>query len=189
MSSTRLSLLLLTLLLIGWLAYRCAPTRIEHEGYRFELPMDFEEAVTQFGLDSLSVRLAVRFDERGWLTVKAIQDYSRRQDKLLGLNFYYDDTVDIKAVMQRIEQQFGKKLQSGVGVFPDMNQEWWYLQLTNNIMILVYRNTSSYPGRYLFKEEESSRGNGQDRQWVVAFTEKLKDRYSYINCDGVVGPD
>jgi hypothetical protein len=67
MSKTRLSLLFLTGLLIGWLAYRCAPTPIEHEGYRFELPMDFEEAVSQFGLDSLSPWMAVRYDERGWL--------------------------------------------------------------------------------------------------------------------------
>jgi hypothetical protein len=150
--------------------------------------MDFEEAVSQFGLDTLSVRLAVRFDERGWLKMKAVRDYARRQDKLLGLDFYYDDTVDIKAVMQRIEQQFGRKFQSGVGIFADMNREWWYLRPTNTILILVYRNTSypRPPGEYLFKGEESS--------LVVAFTEGLSDRfgdrvYFYIIRNEIVGFD
>jgi hypothetical protein len=51
MAKKKIFFLLLTLLSIDWLVYRGAPTPIEHDGYRFELPMDFGEAVSQFDLD------------------------------------------------------------------------------------------------------------------------------------------
>lgn len=188
MSKTRLFPLLLTLILISWLVYRCTPTKIEHEGYRFELPMDFEEAITQFGMDSLNPQMAVRFDDRRWLTNKAISDYPYTDERVVGLNFYYDDTVDIKAVMQRIEQQFEKKSQSGEGIYTDPSREWWYLQVNNNVQILVYCHTYVPYGVSMKGEDYcEGGGEGQGRQWVVAFTDRLYRRsHDYIFYDGMI---
>jgi|GEM_PF-1015573 hypothetical protein len=182
---------LFLLLLVGWIGYRCSPTKIEHEGYEFMLPDDFDEAVAQAGLKKISPRMAVSYDDRGWLLRKAISDYPQLQKNLLGMNFYYDDSVDIKAVMQRMEEKSKKKFQIEKMVLPLKTYKWWYLPLNNKVLVLVYRHTN-YPLQNLYPlpGEGNCMGKGQGKQWVVAFTSfdtlEVVEIMRYTSFDGII---
>ncbi len=182
---------LLLLLSVGWIGYRNSPIKIEHEGYTFLLPDDFDEAVAHAGLKKISPRMAVSYDDRGWLLRKAISDYPRFPKKIFGMNVYYDDSVDIKAVMHRIEENWGEKFQSSRKIFPEDPQAWWFIE-TDDITILVYSHSP-----YLLEnthnplpDEKNCMGKGQGKQWVVAYTHRLYIGESaswYARNDGIIG--
>ncbi len=83
---------------------RCevAVTKVAHYRYAFNLPMSFSKAIQYFDLDSVSRRTALRYDERGWLKVKVVQNYrdqsSNDSEEILisGVNFYFNDSLSRK---------------------------------------------------------------------------------------------
>ena len=171
-----------------------ASVKVEHEGESFELPMTFDEASSRFGLTAISQRMAVRYNERGWLEVKVVKNVPW-ESRLLGINFYYDDTIKVKTAMRSIEQKFGKRFRSGNGIYLKRTLPWWSMRINDEVVILVYPHLNYRPISYMSGELDHA-GKGQGRQWVIAYTDRIEPQFGertnfYIGMDGtvIVTPD
>lgn len=171
------ALLFLMVIPLLWMIYRCSPTTIDFEGYHFKLPLKIEEAVNKFQLDTISIRMGVRYDERGWLKIKTIQRLGLSE--VMGVHFYFDDSLSPAQVMRQIENQYDKRFKSGKGIYSkrEMENEWWYLEVNKDIAILVYPHTFYYP-LFVVKGEKDHAGKGQGKQYVVAYVYQLNSIFS-----------
>lgn len=167
-------------------------TKIVYDRYRFDQPMSFSKAIQYFEVDSVSRRTALRYDERGWLNVKVIQNYWDQSifdsDKLLisGVNFYFDDTLSVNKELRKLEIYYKKTFKSDnlTDYKGNVEATWKSMELNCQVTIISYRFNPTFNNM----GEKEYGVQAKNKQWVLAFVFNEPPKFmigQYVQLDGL----